>query len=65
MLWGIAGMIVALPITVTLKIIFDQFPEYQAYGFLMGEPIDKHLQSNVRNRLKAWRKIRNKQKSIF
>ncbi len=65
MLWGIAGMIVALPIRATLKIIFDQFPEYQAYGFLMGEPIDKHLQSNVRNRLKAWRKIRNKQKSIF
>jgi predicted PurR-regulated permease PerM len=58
MLWGIAGMIVALPVTATLKIIFDNTPEYQAYGFLMGEPIDKHLHSTVRNRLKAWRKIR-------
>ncbi|WP_339917405.1 AI-2E family transporter [Yeosuana marina] len=58
MLWGIAGMIVALPIVATLKIIFDNTPEYHAYGFLMGEPIDKHLQSTVRNRLKAWRKLR-------
>jgi predicted PurR-regulated permease PerM len=58
MLWGIAGMIVALPVTATLKIIFDNTPEYQAYGFLMGEPIDKHLHSSVINRLKAWKKIR-------
>jgi predicted PurR-regulated permease PerM len=58
MLWGLAGMIVALPITATLKIIFDNTPKYHAYGFLMGEPIDKYLHSTVRNRLKAWRKIR-------
>jgi predicted PurR-regulated permease PerM len=58
MLWGLAGMIVALPITATLKIIFDNTPEYHAYGFLMGEPIDKHLHSSIRNRLKAWKKIR-------
>ena len=59
MLWGIAGMIVALPITATLKIIFDNTPGYQVYGFLIGEPVDKHLQSRARNRLKNWRKIRN------
>lgn len=58
MLWGIEGMIVALPITAALKIVFDNIPGYHPYGFLMGEPIDKHLQSTVRNRLKAWRKIR-------
>jgi predicted PurR-regulated permease PerM len=58
MLWGIAGMIVALPITAALKIIFDNTPEYHAYGFLLGEPVDKHLHSSVRTRLKAWRKIR-------
>lgn len=58
MLWGIAGMIVALPITAALKIIFDNTPKYHAYGFLMGEPIDKHLHSSVMNRLKVWKKIR-------
>ena len=57
MLWGIAGMIVALPITATLKIIFDNVPEYHAFGFLMGEPVDEHLHSKARARLKAWKKI--------
>lgn len=60
MLWGIAGMIVALPVTATLKIIFDNTPGYHAYGFLIGDPIDKHLHSSARNRLKEWKKIKSK-----
>ncbi|MFA5297435.1 MAG: AI-2E family transporter [Lutibacter sp.] len=59
MLWGIAGMVVALPITATLKIIFDNTPGYHAYGFLIGEPVEKHLQSTARNRLKLWKKIKS------
>lgn len=58
MLWGIAGMIVALPITATLKIIFDNVPGYHAYGFLIGEPVDKYLHSRARSRLKTWKQIR-------
>jgi predicted PurR-regulated permease PerM len=64
MLWGLEGMIVALPITATLKIIFDNVPKYHAYGFFIGEPIDKHLHSTVRNRLKIWKKIRSKKNLI-
>jgi predicted PurR-regulated permease PerM len=60
MLWGIPGMIVALPITATIKIIFDNTPGYHAYGFLIGEPIDKHLHSKARTRLKIWKELRNK-----
>lgn len=58
MLWGIAGMILALPITATLKIIFDNTPGFEAYGFLIGEPVDKHLKSKARMRLKNWKIIR-------
>ncbi|MEN3322860.1 AI-2E family transporter [Mariniflexile soesokkakense] len=58
MLWGITGMVLALPITATLKILFDNTPGYEAYGFLIGEPIDKHLQSKARIRLKKWKRIR-------
>jgi predicted PurR-regulated permease PerM len=58
MLWGITGMILALPITATLKILFDNIPGYEAYGFLIGEPVDKHLQSKARSRLKKWKSIR-------
>src|SRR5690606_5213186 len=60
MLWGIAGMIVALPVTATLKIIFDNTPGYHAYGFLIGDPVDKHLHSSARMRLKEWKKLKNK-----
>ncbi|CAH8281690.1 putative PurR-regulated permease PerM [Mariniflexile fucanivorans] len=58
MLWGITGMILALPITATLKILFDNTPGYEAYGFLIGEPVDKHLQNKAQVRLKKWKRIR-------
>ena len=60
MLWGISGMIVALPITATIKIIFDNTPGYEAYGFVMGEPVNTHLQSRTKQRLKIWKTIRKK-----
>jgi predicted PurR-regulated permease PerM len=60
MLWGIAGMIVALPVMASLKIIFDNTPRFHAYGFLIGEPVDKHLQSKAITRLKRWKKLKNK-----
>lgn len=62
MLWGTAGMIVALPVTASLKVVFDTIPELKPYGFLIGEPLDEHLRSTARLRLKNWKKIR-KEKS--
>ena len=64
MLWGIAGMVLALPITATLKVIFDHTPGYEAYGFLIGEPVDKQLESTRRFRLKKWKKIRKNKKAV-
>lgn len=58
MLWGTAGMIVALPVTASLKVVFDTVPELKPYGFLIGEPLDEHLRSSARIRLKNWKKIR-------
>ncbi|MGX7668645.1 AI-2E family transporter [Flavobacterium pedocola] len=57
-LWGITGMVLALPVTATVKIIFDQIPSLQPYGFLMGEPDSKYLRSKALTRLMKWRKIR-------
>lgn len=37
MIWGIPGLIVALPLTAILKVIFDHVPALEAYGFLLGE----------------------------
>jgi len=36
MIWGIAGMILAIPLLGMVKIICDHHPELQPYGFLIG-----------------------------
>ncbi|HET9745157.1 MAG TPA: AI-2E family transporter [Chitinophagaceae bacterium] len=36
LIWGIAGMILFIPIFSVAKIIFDHVPELQHYGFLIG-----------------------------
>lgn len=58
MLWGIPGMILALPITASLKVVFDNTENYKHFGFLLGEADDKYFSSRSRNRLKIWKQIR-------
>jgi predicted PurR-regulated permease PerM len=36
MLWGIAGMVLAIPISGIMKIIFDNIPQLEPLGFLIG-----------------------------
>lgn len=57
-LWGTTGMILALPVTASLKVIFDSIPRLKPYGFLIGEPLDEHLKSKAMVRLKKWKAIR-------
>ncbi|WP_165823864.1 AI-2E family transporter [Pseudochryseolinea flava] len=44
-LWGISGLILALPVTAMCKIIFDAVPGMSPYGFVLGEPGNEHLQN--------------------
>jgi len=37
LLWGIPGLILAIPFTAIIKVIFDYVPAMQPYGFLLGE----------------------------
>lgn len=62
LLWGLVGMVLALPVTATLKIIFDQIPSLKPYGFLMGEPEEEYLKSKSFARLKIWRELRKNKK---
>lgn len=50
MLFGISGMILALPLMAILKVIFDFIPETQAYGFLLSEPDDTYVHSQKQKR---------------
>jgi predicted PurR-regulated permease PerM len=37
LLWGIPGIILAIPLTAILKIVFDHIDSLKPYGFLIGE----------------------------
>lgn len=51
MVFGLAGLILALPMVATIKVIFDAIPSMEAYGFLIGEPDKSHLQRNSTQQL--------------
>jgi predicted PurR-regulated permease PerM len=40
MLWGIAGMILFIPMVAVLKIFFDHIPRLHPYAYLLGEEAD-------------------------
>jgi predicted PurR-regulated permease PerM len=40
MLWGVVGMVVAIPLMGMLKIVCDSIPGLQPYGYLLGEDIE-------------------------
>ncbi|REH02023.1 AI-2E family transporter [Flavobacterium aquicola] len=58
MLWGIPGMILALPVTASLKVIFDNSEKLKPIGFLLGEAKEKYFSNKAKNRLKIWKRIR-------
>ena len=45
-LWGLSGLILALPVTAICKIIFDMLPGFKAVGFLLGKPQKYHFKRN-------------------
>lgn len=42
-MWGAAGMILAIPFTAIVKVILDVVPAMQPFGFLLGEPPAKQV----------------------
>ena len=37
-IWGLAGMIISIPLLVLLKLIFEHFPDTQIFARIMGSP---------------------------
>lgn len=65
MLFGLGGLILALPLTATLKVIFDAIPSTEAFGFLIGEPEKEHLKHNSKQALLIkWGIVRKNQRSM-
>ncbi len=66
LLFGLAGLILALPITAVLKVFFDAVPSLKPFGFLIGEPENYHLRRySDKIILKRWllRETKAKKKS--
>ena len=40
LIWGISGMLLAMPLTGMLKVILDRLPHLRPYGYLLGEDDD-------------------------
>ena len=52
MVWGVAGMILAIPLLGMIKIVCDNHPDLQAYGFLIGPENPKQKKTSVIDYLK-------------
>ena len=52
LIWGVAGMILAIPILGILKIVCDHIPVLQPYGFLVGTEKKKQKDSGILEKFK-------------
>jgi predicted PurR-regulated permease PerM len=70
-LWGLSGLILALPVTAILKVVLDTIPSLEPFGFLLGEPIheveedkaeeqQKIVQQEAEQKKKRYRNYRNR-----
>ena len=70
-LWGLSGLILALPVTAILKVVLDIIPSLEPFGFLLGEPVheveedkaeeqQKIVQQEAEQKKKRYRNYRNR-----
>lgn len=64
LLWGVAGMILFIPILGVVKIIFDSFPDLAPYGFLIGDQKKAKASPKMKKLLKDRFKIFPAQKPV-
>ncbi len=48
-LWGVSGLILALPLTAILKVIFDSSTKFKPWGFLLGDIDHKDVKKSSVN----------------
>jgi predicted PurR-regulated permease PerM len=52
-LWGVAGMVLFLPMLAVTKIIFDAVPDLKAYGYLIGDQREEKPSKQLLQKLRA------------
>lgn len=54
LLWGVAGMVLFLPMLGVAKIIFDQVPALKPYGYLIGDQEEEKQSSRIWEKIKGF-----------
>lgn len=54
LVWGIPGIVLAIPITAMIKIVCDHIETLKPYGFLIGELVPPKPQTGFIRRIKNW-----------
>jgi predicted PurR-regulated permease PerM len=62
-LWGIAGMVLFLPLLGILKIIFDNIPALKPFGYLIGED-KKEASAGIGSSYEDWKSKEKKEEKI-
>jgi predicted PurR-regulated permease PerM len=50
--WGVAGMVLAIPVAGIMKIIFDNVPVLQPYGYLIGKEQENDKGNGLKEKIK-------------
>ncbi|RFZ91285.1 AI-2E family transporter [Mucilaginibacter conchicola] len=53
-LWGIGGMVLAIPLLGMLKIVFDHIETLKPYGYLIGNGDEKKQDKPLTAKIKSW-----------
>lgn len=54
LIWGLAGMVLAIPILGIVKIVCDHIEPLKPYGFLIGEEKKKKKKTRIAERIRNW-----------
>lgn len=57
--WGIGGMVLAIPLLGMVKIVCDHITPLKPYGYLIGNGDQKKQEKSLIDKIKAWFKSRN------
>lgn len=56
LIWGVAGIILAIPVTAMIKIVCDNIESLKPYGFLIGEIASQKKEPVYIKKIKKWAK---------
>ena len=51
LIWGVAGMVLCMPVTGMIKVVCDKVEKLKPFGYLIGEEVDYTKKPHIQDRL--------------